>query len=377
MKILIASTISTKRRLEIFSKSLLIIILILLTSCSQPKSDTSTDITVVSSKTQSFFLDILQYVGCTVHDSPDLPYGNPKLISDESGAVWVIYNQLISFVPGAAVKDQELVFWNRQEKYSKKLDASQIGKSITLTASNGANNIWVSYENGHLAIFGNNSPFQETTLTNPDFKKSDEIIEMATDAEDQLAVLYKSNQHNSSVKLALGKDGIWTNVPISEKMHPLTIAFDYEKQLFMASVYKNMFLSLSSWRNDHWVELATTEMKTIPNKLLIDSRNRVWLGTNEGVYRLSKSEDSATPWYLEQQTDIRGQTIKLIQHSDTAWQAIESGIVIDTGDYPTFWGIPGVSDMAFDKDETFYVIFTPNLTKSQLLVCPKGSGPNQ
>ena len=125
------------------------------------------------------------------------------------------------------------------------------------------------------------------------------------------------------------------------------------------------------------MELATTEMKTIPNKLLIDSRNRVWLGTNEGVYRLSKSEDYTTPWYLEQQTDIRGQTIKLIEHSDTAWQAIESGIVIDTGDYPTFWGIPGVSDMAFDKDETFYVIFTPNLTKSQLLVCPKGSGPNQ
>ena len=377
MKIPLVSAIIVRINLAFFSKSLLLLVLIFLTSCSQPKPDTSSDITAVSAKTQRFFLDILQYVGCTVHDSPGRPYGNPKLISDGSGAVWVIYNQLISFVPGAAVKDQELIFWNNQNKYSKKLDDSQIGKNITTTTFNGANNIWVSYENGHVATFDNKPPFKERTLNSPEFKDSDEIIEIVTAIEDQVAILYKSNQDNNRTKLVLRKNGIWNTVPISEKMDPLTITFDSQQQLFLASLYEDVFLSLSSWSNDHWVELATTTIKATPSKLLVDSHNRVWLGTNNGVYRLSKSQDSNMPWNLEQQTDIQGQTIKLIEHSDTAWQAIEKGIVIDRGDYPIFWGIPGVSDMAFDQEKTFYVVFTPNLTQSQLLVCPKGSGPNQ
>ena len=324
-------------------------------------------------------LDILQYVGCTVHNSPGQPYGNPKLISDGAGNIWVIYNQLISFVPGAAVKDQELIFWNIEEKHSKKLNDTQIGKNITTTASNGANNIWVGYENGHVATFDNKSPFKETPLMNTNFNHSDEIVEIVTDTKDQVAILYKSNQDKSRARLALLKDGIWTALPIGEQMNPLTMAFDGQKQLFLASLYEDAFLSLSSWRDDRWVELARTKIKNkaTPSKLLVDSRNRVWLGTSFGIYKLSKSQDQSIPWNLEQQTDIQGQTIKLIEHSDTAWQAIENGIIIDRGDSPIFWGIPGVSDMAFDQEKTFYVVFTPNLTESQLLVCPKGSGPNQ
>ena len=107
MKIPLVSAIIVRRNLAFFSKSLLLLVLIFLTSCSQPKPDNSSDITAVSAKTQRFFLDILQYVGCTVHDSPGRPYGNPKLISDGSGAVWVIYNQLISFVPGHPIAGLE------------------------------------------------------------------------------------------------------------------------------------------------------------------------------------------------------------------------------------------------------------------------------
>ncbi|PZC51099.1 MAG: hypothetical protein DK304_000334 [Chloroflexi bacterium] len=52
-------------------------------------------------------------------------------------------------------------FWNSQERHSVKLYDAQIGKNMTIAASNDANNIWVGYENEHATTFDNKYPFKE------------------------------------------------------------------------------------------------------------------------------------------------------------------------------------------------------------------------
>ena len=161
-----------------YIKTLLLCVLALSAACSSPAPTPTPDRTVVSGEVQTFFLDILQEVDCAVHSSPGQPFDRPRLLNDADGSVWVVYNRLLSFVPGSAVRGQELVLWNTRGQFSLELDDALIGKTLVATASSGAGRLWLAYPDGVIETLRDAPPFERTAAPTPESLGS--VLEIVT-----------------------------------------------------------------------------------------------------------------------------------------------------------------------------------------------------
>ena len=344
-------------------------------ACSAPAPTSTPDRTVVSGEVQTFFLDILQEVDCTVHTSPGQPFDRPRLVRDAAGEVWVVYNRLLSFVPGAAVRGQELVLWNVEKQFSLELDDTLIGKTLVAAASSGAGRLWLGYPDGVIETLQDAPPFEKTAAPTPE--GLGRVLEIVTDYEDQVALLYQGGDTEGASIISLYDGDTWLGLPSLNGADPVVMTFDGQKRLWAVHASLGGGIAVASWEGGEWSVFSTATLEARLDKMLVDSRGRVWLGTDRGMYRFNRPLQSESGWELVRETDLPGETLRLLEHSDTGWQARQRGIVIDTGELPIAWGIPGVSDMAFDADDNFYVVFRPDIASSQLLICPPGSGPNQ
>ena len=344
-------------------------------ACGSPEPTSTPDRTVVSGEVQTFFLDILQEVDCTVHSSPGQPFDRPRLVKDANGNVWVVYNRLLSFVPGSAVRGQELVLWNTREQFSVELDDALIGKTLMDAASSGAGSLWLGYADGVIETLRDVPPFERTSAPTPE--GLDRVLEIATDSEEQVAMLHQGVEPEEISIISLYDGDTWLRLPSFNGADPVAMTFDGQKRLWAVHATQDQSITVASWEDGEWSVFSTATLEAQPDKMLVDSRGRVWLGTDRGMYRFNRPPQSESEWELERETDLSGKTLRMLEHSDTAWQARQRGVVIDTGGMPISWGIPGVSDMAFDAEDNFYVVFRPDITRSQLLICPPGSGPNQ
>ena len=344
-------------------------------ACGAPPPTSTPDRTVVSGEVQTFFLDILQEVDCTVHSSPGQPFDRPRLVNDAEGSVWVVYNRLLSFVPGSAVRGQELVLWNTRGQFSLELDDALIGKSLVAAASSGAGRLWLAYPDGVIETLRDVPPFERTAAPTPE--GLGRVLEIVTDSEEQVAMLHQSGEPEGISIISLYDEDAWQRLPSFNRANPVALTFDGEKRLWAVHASQGQNITVASWEAGEWSLFSTATLEARPGKMLVDSRGRVWLGTDRGMYRFNRPLQSETGWELVRETDLPGETLRMLEHSDTGWQARQRGIVIDTGELPIAWGIPGVSDMAFDAEDNFYVVFRPDIATSQLLICPPGSGPNQ
>ena len=344
-------------------------------ACGAPAPTSTPDRTVVSGEVQTFFLDILQEVDCTVHTSPGQPFDRPRLVRDADGDVWVVYNRLLSFVPGSAVRGQELVLWNNREQFSVELDDALIGKPLVAAASSGAGRLWLGYPDGVIETLQAVPPFEKTAAPVPEGLGS--VLEIVTDSEEQVALLYHSGDPEGISIISLYDGDAWLSLPSLNNADPVAMTFDGQKRLWAVHASQDQSITVTSWEGGEWLVFSTATLEARLDKMLVDSRDRVWLGTDRGMYRFNRPLQSESGWELERETDLPGETLRMLEHSDTGWQAMQRGVVIDTGELPIVWGIPGVSDMAFDADDNFYVVFRPDIASSQLLICPPGSGPNQ
>ena len=344
-------------------------------ACGAPAPTSTPDRTIVSGEVQTFFLDILQEVDCTVHSSPDQPFDRPRLVKDADGNVWVVYNRLLSFVPGSAVRGQELVLWNTREQFSLELDDALIGKTLVAAASSGAGSLWLSYPEGVIETLQNAPPFERTDAPTPE--GLGRVLEIVTDSEEQVALLHQDGEPEGGSLISLYDGDTWLRLPSLNGADPVAMTFDGQKRLWAVHASLGGGITVASWEGGEWLVFSTATLEAQPEKMLVDSRGRVWLGTDRGMYRFNRPLRSETGWELVRETDLRGETLRMLEHSDTGWQARQRGIVIDTGELPIAWGIPGVSDMAFDAEDNFYVVFRPDISRSQVLICPPGSGPNQ
>ena len=344
-------------------------------ACGTPAPTSTPDRTIVSGEVQTFFLDILQEVDCTVHSSPDQPFDRPRLVKDADGNVWVVYNRLLSFVPGSAVRGQELVLWNTREQFSLELDDVMIGKTLVDAASSGAGNLWLGYPDGVIETLRDVPPFERTSAPTPE--GLGRVLEIVTDSEKQVALLHQGGEPEGVGLISLYDGDTWLRLPSLNEADPVALTFDGQKRLWAVHSSLDGGITVASWEGGEWSVFSTATLEAQPHKMLVDSRGRVWLGTDRGMYRFNRPPQSESGWELERETDLPGETLRMLEHSDTGWQARQRGIVIDTGELPIAWGIPGVSDMAFDAEDNFYVVFRPDISRSQVLICPPGSGPNQ
>ncbi len=358
-----------------YIKILLLCGLTLSTACGAPEPTPTPDRTVVSGEVQTFFLDILQEVDCTVHSSPGQPFDRPRLMNDADGSVWVVYNRLLSFVPGSAVRGQELVLWNTREQFSLELDDALIGKSLVAAASSGAGRLWLAYPDGVIETLRDVPPFESTTAPTPE--GLGRVLEIVTDSGDQVAMLHQGSDSEGVSIISLYDGDAWQRLPSFNGADPVALTFDVQKRLWAVHASQGQDITVASWEAGEWSLFSTATLEARLDKMLVDSRGRVWLGTDRGMYRFNRPLLSETGWELVRETDLLGETLRMLEHSDTGWQARQRGIVIDTGELPIAWGIPGVSDMALDAEDNFYVVFRPDIATSQLLICPPGSGLNQ
>ena len=358
-----------------YIKILLLCGLTLSAACGGQAPTSTPDRTVVSGEVQTFFLDILQEVDCTVHTSPGQPFDRPRLVNDADGNVWVVYNRLLSFVPGSAVRGQELVLWNTLEQFSLELDDALIGKTLVAVASSGAGRLWLGYPDGVIETLQDAPPFERTSAPTPEGLGS--VLEIVTDSEEQIAMLHQGGGPEEASIISLYDGDTWLSLPSFNGAAPVAMTFDGQKRLWAVHASQGQRITVASWEGGEWLVFSTATLEARLDKMLVDSRGRVWLGTDRGMYRFNRPLQSESDWELERETDLPGETLRMLEHSDTAWQARQRGVVIDTGGMPISWGIPGVSDMAFDAEDNFYVVFRPDITRSQLLICPPGSGPNQ
>ena len=360
--------------MSLYIKILLLCGLTLSVACSSPAPTSTPDRTVVSGEVQTFFLDVLQEVDCTVHSSIGQPFDRPRLVNDADGNVWVVYNRLISFVPGAAVRGQELVLWNAREQFVLELDDALIGKPLVAAASSGAGRLWLGYPDGVIETLQGAPPFERTVAPTPDDLGS--VLEIVTDSEEQVALLHHGGDPEGVSIISLYDGDAWQSLPSLNNEDPAALTFDGQKRLWAAHASQDQSITVASWQGGEWSVFSEATLEARLDKMLVDSRGRVWLGTDRGMYRFNRPLQSESGWELVRETDVSGETLRMLEHSDTGWQARQRGIVIDTGELPIVWGIPGVSDMAFDADDNFYVVFRPDIASSQLLICPPGSGPN-
>ena len=358
-----------------YIKTLLLCGLVLSVACSSPAPTSTPNRTVVSGEVQTFFLDILQEVDCTVHSSIGQPFDRPRLMNDADGNVWVVYNRLLSFVPGAAVRGQEIVLWNAREQFSLELDEALIGKPLVAAASSGAGRLWLGYPDRVIETLQDTPPFERTSVPTPEGLGS--VLEIVTDSEEQVAMLHQGDGTEEASIISLYDGDAWSRLPSLDGADPAAMTFDEQKSLWAVHASLDGGITVASWEDGEWTEFSTATLEARLHKMLVDSRGRVWLGTDRGMYRFNKPLQSESGWELVRETDVSGETLRMLEHSDTGWQATQRGIVIDTGELPIVWGIPGVSDMAFDAEDNFYVVFRPDIASSQLLICPPGSGPNQ
>ncbi len=343
-------------------------------ACGAPEPTSTPDRTVVSGEVQTFFLDILQEVDCTVHSSPGQPFDRPRLMNDADGSVWVVYNRLLSFVPGSAVRGQELVLWNTQDQFALELDDALIGKTLVAAASSGAGRLWLAYPDGVIETLQDVPPFERTDAPTPE--GLGRVLEIVTDSADQVAMLHQDDPEGVNI-ISLYDADAWQRLPYFNGAAPVALTFDVQKRLWVAHTSQGQGITVASWEGGEWSVFSTATLEARLDKMLVDSRGRVWLGTDRGMYRFNRPPQSETGWDLVRETDLQGETLRMLEHSDTGWQARQRGIVIDTGELPIAWGIPGVSDMALDAEDNFYVVFRPDIATSQLLICPPGSGLNQ
>ncbi len=353
---------------------LLLCLTALSAACGSPTPTATPDRTVVSGEVQTFFLDVLQEVDCTVHTSPGQPFDRPRLVNDGDGNVWVVYNRLVSFVPGAAVRGQELVLWNAREQFAVELDDALIGKPLVAAASSGAGRLWLGYPDGVIETLRDVPPFEMTDAPVP--QGLGDVLEIVTDTEDQVAILHRGGEPEGATVVSLYDGDNWQRLPSLDDADPAALTFDGQNRLWATHASQDQRITAASWDGAEWSVFSEAALEARLDKMLVDSRGRVWLGTDRGMYRFNRPLQSESGWELVRETDPSGETLRLLEHSDTGWQARQRGIVIDTGDLPIVWGIPGVSDMAFDADDNFYVVFQPDIASSQLLICPPGSGPN-
>ena len=202
------------------------------------------------------------------------------------------------------------------------------------------------------------------------------VLEIVTDSEEQVAMLHQGGGTEEASIISLYDGDAWQRLPSLDGADPAVITFDEQKRLWAVHASQDQSITVASWEGGEWLVFSTATLEVRLDKMLVDSRGRVWLGTDRGMYRFNRPLLSESGWELVRETDVSGETLRLLEHSDTGWQATQRGIVIDTGELPIVWGIPGVSDMAFDADDNFYVVFRPDIASSQLLICPPGSGPN-
>ncbi len=357
-----------------YIKILLLCGLTLSAACGAPEPTPTPDRTVVSGEVQTFFLDILQEVDCAVHSSPGQPFDRPRLVNDADGSVWVVYNRLLSFVPGSAVRGQELVLWNTRQQFSLELDDALIGKTLVAAASSGAGRLWLAYPDGVIETLLDVPPFEMRDAPTPE--GLGKVLEIVTDSAEQVAMLHQDDPEGVSI-ISLYDGDAWQTLPSFDGADPVALTFDGQKRLWAVHASQGRSIAVASWEDGEWSMFSEATLEARLDKMLVDSRGRVWLGTDRGMYRFNRPLLSETGWELVRETDLSGETLRMLEHSDTGWQARQRGIVIDTGELPIAWGIPGVSDMALDAEDNFYVVFRPDIATSQLLICPPGSGINQ
>ena len=307
--------------MSLYIKILLLCGLMVSIACSAPAPTSTPNRTVVSGEVQTFFLDVLQEVDCTVHSSIGQPFDRPRLVNDGDGNVWVVYNRLLSFVPGAAVRGQELVLWNVREQFSLELDEILIGKPLIAAASSGAGRLWLGYPDGVIETLQDVPSFERTSAPTPEGLGS--VLEIATDSEEQVAMLHQGGETEEASIISLYDGDAWQRLPSLNGADPAVITFDEQKRLWAVHTSQDLSITVASWEGDEWLIFNTATLEARLDKMLVDSRGRVWLGTDRGMYRFNRPLQSESGWELVRETDVSGETLRMLEHSDTGWQATQ------------------------------------------------------